>query len=152
MNLVPWSSRWHEADLVTLPRLFDQWFDDALPSPVHHHHPLRSGTWVPAVDLRETDRDIIVTVDLPGLDAKEVEVNVDEGRLEIKGERKQEKEVKDDGMRRMERYYGGFQRTIDLPADVDSGKVTAEFDKGVLKVTLPKVEARIPKRVKIDVK
>ena len=94
----------------------------------------------PKIDVKETDKGLEVTAELPGVDEKDIELELDEDVLTIKGEKKLEKEEKDEktGYHLMERSYGSFARSIRLPYPVKVEAVTAEFDKGVLKVTCPK--------------
>ncbi|MEW5423345.1 Hsp20/alpha crystallin family protein [Amorphus sp. 3PC139-8] len=106
----------------------------------------------PAVDVTEKDAAFEITVELPGLDEKDVDVSVANGVLTIKGEKKEEKEEKQKDYYLSERRYGSFQRSFPLPEGVDSDKIEAVFKKGLLSVTLPKTpEAQNNKR-KIDVK
>lgn len=95
---------------------------------------------VPTTDVTETDAEIVVTVELPGIDEKDVDVTVSEDRLTIKGEKKAEKEEKEKNYYMMERTYGAFQRSIVLPDEADSDKANATFENGVLTVTIPKTE------------
>ena len=92
----------------------------------------------PSVDVSETDEEVRVTADLPGMDEKDVQVILENDILTIKGEKKQEQEEKKQNYRMVERSYGEFQRVISLPASVDKEKIKATFKKGVLKVILPK--------------
>ncbi len=110
-----------------------------------------SGSWVPAVDIYETDDAIVLEAELPGMDEKDIEVRVEDNVLTIKGERKFEKEAKEENYYRMERYYGSFQRSFSLPSNVDVDKIKAEYKKGILKVTMPKKEETKPKQIKIEV-
>jgi len=106
----------------------------------------------PAVDVSETDKAYEITAELPGMDEKNVEVNVANGGLTIKGEKKEEKEEKKKDYCVSERRYGSFERYFNLPDSVDADKIEAAFKNGVLKVTLPKTaEAQKPAK-KIDVK
>ena len=109
-------------------------------------------TWIPRVDINETDKDIILDVELPGLDKKDIKIEVKDSTLTISGERKQEKETEDSGCRRVERRYGKFERTFGLPENVKTEKVSAEYKNGVLVLTLPKTEKAIPKQIDIAVK
>jgi len=110
---------------------------------------LKSGAWVPAVDIYETDQNIVLKAELPGVDPKDVEATVHEGTLYLKGERKYEKEVKEEHYHHIERAYGSFSRSFTLPASVDADKVQAEFKDGVLTLTLPKKEEAKAKKIKI---
>jgi HSP20 family protein len=92
----------------------------------------------PRIDIAETDKEVEVTVELPGLDEKDVDVTLADGVLTIKGEKKSERKEDGKGYQLSERSFGSFQRAVALPDGVDADKVTAEFTKGVLKVTAPK--------------
>jgi HSP20 family protein len=108
--------------------------------------------WWPSVDMSETKDSFIMKAELPGLDAKDVEVSISGDVLTIKGEKTKEEEEKDEHHYRAERYYGSFQRSFQLPVGVQADKVEAAFDKGVLKVTLPKVEEAKQKKIEVKVK
>jgi HSP20 family protein len=107
---------------------------------------------VPDIDVSETDGELEITAELPGIDEKDVDVSLDNGRLTIKGEKKAEKEEKQKDYHLMERSYGAFSRSIVLPFEVDADKVTADFSKGVLKITLPKPAEVKDKTRKIAIK
>ena len=106
-------------------------------------------TFSPRVDVSETDSEIVVSAELPGLDDEDIEVNLARGLLTISGEKKQEKEKKGRNYYRVERSYGSFQRSVALPAEVDTSKVDAVFKKGVLTVTLPKKGGKTHKRISV---
>lgn len=106
----------------------------------------------PSVDIKESDKDIRVSAELPGIDDKDIDVLLSKDSVTIKGEKKEEKEDKGKDYYRMERSYGSFSRTIPLPAEVDTDKVKAEFKKGLLTVTLPKTARAIKQTKKIPVK
>ena len=108
--------------------------------------------WLPSVDVSETKDNIVVKAELPGLEAKDVNVSISGDLLTIKGEKKKEEEEKDEHHYCVERYYGAFQRVFQLPTGVKADKVEATFDKGVLKVTIPKVEEAKKKEIEIKVK
>jgi HSP20 family protein len=108
--------------------------------------------WWPTVDMSETRDSFIVKAELPGLDAKDVEVSISGDVLTIKGEKQKEEEEKDEHHYRAERYYGSFQRSFQLPTSIKADKIEAAFDKGVLKVTLPKVEEAKKKKIEVKVK
>jgi HSP20 family protein len=120
-------------------------------SPTGERPSTEGATWAPAVDIYETGESLNVEAELPGIEPKDIEVSVDEGVLTIKGERKLEKEVKEENFHRIERAYGMFQRSVRLPQDVDPESVKASYDDGVLKVTVPKVEPKKPKSVPVEV-
>ena len=108
--------------------------------------------WSPSVDISETKDDFVVKAELPGLEAKDVNVSISGNVLTIKGEKKAEEEEKDEHYHRVERYSGSFQRAFQLPSGVKADKVEANFDKGVLKVTLPKVEEAKKKEIEVKIK
>lgn len=103
----------------------------------------------PRVDLTESDGSFEIQAELPGLDEKNVEVVVDNDMLTIKGEKSEERTEKEKNYHLTERRYGSFQRSFQLPGNVDAGKIKAHFEKGVLKISLPKTEASKPKKIAI---
>ncbi len=109
-------------------------------------------SWLPSVDISETKDNFVVQAELPGLEAKDVNVSISGDILTIKGEKKAEEEEKDEHYHRIERYSGSFQRVFQLPSGVKADKIEATFDKGVLKVTLPKVEEAKKKEIEVKVK
>ena len=107
---------------------------------------------VPAIDMSEDDKAYKISAELPGLDAKDVDVSVSGNMLVLKGEKRQEKEEKDKNYYFSERSYGSFQRAFELPASVDRDKVSADVSKGVLTITLPKTPDAQKQQKKIEVK
>ena len=105
----------------------------------------------PAVDLYEEKDDIVVKAELPGMEKDNIEVNLSGNRLTIKGEKKQEEEVKKEGYYRSERSYGSFVRTLELPREVQTDKVKAAFKNGILEIRLPKTEEAKKKETKVKV-
>lgn len=105
--------------------------------------------WAPAVDITEDEKEYLVTAELPEIKKEEVKVTVENGILTISGERKFEKEEKGKKYHRIERSYGSFQRSFDLPDDADPGKVDAKFSEGTLKVHVAKSEQSKPKQIEI---
>ncbi len=132
-GLMPWTgTRSMKSEL-------DRWFDrfaelkwDELPT---------LGDWAPSMDISETKDGLIVKVEVPGMDQKDIEISLQENLLTIKGEKKQEKEETDERYHRVERTYGTFTRSVRLPVAVDAGKVAATFKNGLLTVTLAKTPA-----------
>ena len=108
--------------------------------------------WTPRVDVHETDRESIVDIELPGIDKKDVKVELKDNLLTVSGERKHERKREDSEYSRVERHYGRFERTFGLPETVNAEKVSAEYKNGILVLTLPKTEKAIPKEISIDVK
>ncbi|MBI2876004.1 MAG: Hsp20/alpha crystallin family protein, partial [Candidatus Tectomicrobia bacterium] len=96
-------------------------------------------TWAPPVDIYETDKEVILKAELPGIDPQDFSVEVRDNTLILKGERKLEKEVKEENYHQIERYYGTFQRSFMLPSSVQQDQVKARYRDGILEITLPKV-------------
>ncbi|HXE14372.1 MAG TPA: Hsp20/alpha crystallin family protein [Bryobacteraceae bacterium] len=107
--------------------------------------------WTPSVDIVEHENDLVLKADLPEVDPKAVEIQIENGTLTLKGERKFEEEKNGRGYHRIERSYGTFVRAFSLPETVDPEHVKAEYKAGVLTVTLPKKEIAKPKSVKVEV-
>lgn len=127
-----WMQRWD--------RMFDSFFNRALGNwGTQPGWGNTLSTFTPAINVAESDRDYKVTVELPGMDEQDIELSLHRDHLTIKGEKKQEHEEKGNGFHRVERSYGSFQRMIPLPQEVDAEQVTANFQKGVLTITLPKL-------------
>jgi HSP20 family protein len=112
---------------------------------------LAAGSFVPAVDVYEDEHAIQLKFEVPGLDEKEIDIRLENNLLTVKGERKIEKETKEENYRRIERRFGTFTRSFTLPNTVSSESVKASYDKGVLTISLPKKEAAKPKQIKIEV-
>jgi HSP20 family protein len=110
-----------------------------------------SRPWAPAVDILETENELVLKADVPGIDQKDIDIQIENGTLTLKGERKFERDEKNKGFHRMERSYGAFVRYFTLPDTVDSEHVRAEYSNGVLSVTLPKKEIAKPRSIKVQV-
>lgn len=108
--------------------------------------------WTPRLDVSETDKDIEITADLPGMEKKDINVSLEDDLLTIKGERKQEKKESGKHYHSVERRYGSFYRSLRLPTEVQSAKINASFNDGVLKITLPKTKKAKKKVAQIEVK
>ena len=105
--------------------------------------------WSPAVDVSESDGELVVTAELPGMNRQDVHIDLTENVLTIRGEKKEETEREEKEMRVYERSYGSFRRSFTLSSPVDEAKVSAEFKDGVLKVTLPKLERAKGREIQI---
>src|ERR1700675_2960217 len=105
----------------------------------------------PPVDVYEDEHNVTLKIEVPGIDEKDIDVRIEDNTLTVHGERKIEKEEKEENYRRVERQYGSFTRTFNLPPTVDAEKVQADYDKGVLKITLPKKAEAKPKQIKVNV-
>jgi HSP20 family protein len=114
--------------------------------------PRTSRPWSPAVDIVETENELVLKADLPDVQLQDIDVRVENQTLSIKGERKFEKDFADKGYHRIERSYGSFMRSFAVPNSVDTEKVSADYKNGVLTIALPKKEAAKPKQVKVEVK
>lgn len=105
--------------------------------------------WIPPMDLVEADDEYVLRADLPGLDREDLEIEVKDNVLTVSGERRAEHEDRKEGYHRVERSFGRFSRSLDLPEGVDPSAVGADFDRGVLEVRIPKPEERQPTRIEI---
>src|SRR5216110_1250510 len=128
-------------------RLFDSFFG----RPTSAATVTGSRVWTPVVALDKTKDDLILNFELPGVRDKDVSLSITGDLLTVKGERQFRQELKDDHSYHIERAYGKFERTVQLPMPVQAGRVTATFRDGVLEVRLPKAEEVRPKEIKIDV-
>jgi HSP20 family protein len=106
-------------------------------------------SWTPAVDVYETDDALVIKAELPGVSKDDISVDVHEHTLTLRGQRKHETEVKDEQYHRVERSYGSFQRSFNLPSTIDDEKVQATFKDGVLELHLPRLESAKPRQIAI---
>ena len=147
-------TRWNPTtDAAKLSRRMERLFDEMLGNGIwrtSEEHSLR-GSWVPAINILEKDNEIIITADLPGLKAEDVEVTIEEGTLSIRGERKLEEASEGETYHRVERLYGSFERSFTLPNSIDVDAIAAHFSNGEMVLTLPKREESKPRSVKIKV-
>jgi HSP20 family protein len=127
-------------------RLFEDAFTRMLTEPQTNR------PWAPAVDIYETENELVLKADLPDVDLKDIDVRVENQTLTISGERKFEKNDSTKGYHRIERSYGTFVRSFSVPNTFDTETIAADFKNGVLSVTLPKKEAAKPRQVKVEVK
>jgi HSP20 family protein len=112
---------------------------------------LTSTAFAPPVDVYEDEHQVTLKIEVPGIDEKDIDVRIENNTLTVRGERKFEKEEKEENYRRVERQYGSFTRTFTLPSTVDQESVQADYDKGVLKVKLAKKQEAKPKQIKVNV-
>ena len=112
---------------------------------------LTTTNFAPPVDIYEDEHNITLKIEVPGIHEKDIDVRIENNTLTVHGERKIEKEEKEENFRRVERQYGGFTRSFTLPSSVDPGQVTAHYDKGVLKINLAKKAEAKPKQIKVNV-
>lgn len=163
-DLVPKFGRGHDRSLVRrgeyepfrdlqgeMNRLFDDFFDDfGLPARRSERN-LFPATFSPRVDVTETDKEVHVSAELPGMDEKNITVEMDDTAITVRGEKREEKEEKGKNWYTREQSYGAFHRVIPLPANVDGEKAKAKFKNGVLTITAPKREEDTVKRKSITV-
>lgn len=135
-----------------IDRMFDRAFGQEFSTGIKSKKGLMSDILKPSLDLSSTDKQYLVTVEIPGVDEKDIKLEIVKDALVISGEKKQEDETRNDSFYRMERSYGSFQRVLTLPDDADRDKVTAEFKKGVLTVTIPRTDQPKQEAQKIDIK
>ena len=140
-------SPWRPFEFDRIRREMDRLWDSFLEG-----KPMRrAGEWLPSIDVSETKSDLVIKAELPGMDPKDIDISMNNGFLTIKGEKKHEREEKDENYHLVERSYGSFTRSVRLPKEVQSDKITASFKNGVLRVTLPKSEEAKKKEIKIKV-
>ena len=120
-------------------------------SPEGPEEALTTTSFVPPVDTYEDEHNIVLKLEVPGIDEKDIHVHIDNNILTVHGERNIEKEEKEENYRRIERQYGSFTRSFTLPSSVDPGQVSAHYDKGVLKINLAKKAEAKPKQIKVNV-
>lgn len=147
MTLIRWDP-WK--DLIALQERMNRLLEESF-GRLRKEEGLVSGAWTPAVDIYETENSLVVTAEIPGVSEKDIDVRIENNQLIIKGERKFEKETKEENYHRIERIYGNFYRSFSLPSAVDHEKVKAEYKNGVLKIVLGKKEEIKPKQIKIEV-
>ena len=139
-------TRWEPArEMMTLREAMDRLFDDAYTHPFS----MRDGWSVPVVDMYQTDDEIVVKASLPGIKADEVQINITGDVLTLKGEVRHEEEKNDKAWHIREQRWGSFQRSVALPTNVVSDKAQAEFENGILTITLPKAEEVKPKTITV---
>lgn len=148
MSIIRWEPF---RDLVSTQDRFNQLFNETFSRAFGDQQEVSPRAWVPPVDIYETGDSVVLKAELPGINPDDVEIRVESGTLYLKGERKFEKEAKDENLRRVERSYGTFTRSFSLPNTVDSEKVNAEYKNGILTLSMPKREEAKPRSIKINV-
>ncbi|MCR4409391.1 MAG: Hsp20/alpha crystallin family protein [Candidatus Saccharicenans sp.] len=136
-------------DIMVLRDRMNRLFEDLVSSPKFEESDIIQSTWSPAVDIYETENELVLTAELPGVEEKDVEIKVEDNTLSLRGERKFEKETREENYHRIERAYGSFYRSFSLPNYVDQEKISAEYENGLLKVHMPKKPEVKPRKVKI---
>ena len=147
MQLVRWKPF---REFFAFPEHIDRLFEDSLARMEENLPSWWTVRW-PLVNIHDTDKEIVLEAELPGIDPKEVSLNIEDGKLSIEGERKHEKESKEKNYHCRELAYGKFSRSFSLPTSVDQEKIHASYEKGILKINLPKKEERKGKKMEIKV-
>src|SRR5947208_10390705 len=143
-------SRWDPfREFVTLQDRMNRLFRENQPD--GREEALSTSTFAPPVDVYEDDHNVVLTIEVPGIDEKDIDVRIENNTLTVHGERKLEKEEKEENYRRVERQYGSFTRSFTLPSTVDPEQVSAHYDKGILKIQLAKKAEAKPKQIKVNV-
>ncbi len=145
MNIVRWDPF---RDLVTLREKMNRVFEEAFTSRGEEKD-LMGSTWSPSVDIYEAENELVLTAELPGVDENDIEIKIEDNTLTLHGDRKFEKETKEENYHRIERSYGSFYRSFTLPRNIDQENIKAERENGILKISLPKKPELKPKKVKI---
>jgi HSP20 family protein len=144
-------TRWDPfREFSTLQDRLNRLFRDSY-GPESGNEALTTTNFAPAVDVYEDEHNVTLKIEIPGIDEKDVDVRIENNTLTVHGERKFEKEEKEENYRRVERQYGSFTRSFTLPTTVDFEQVQANYDKGVLKIKLPKKAEAKPKQIKVNV-
>src|SRR3981081_499579 len=138
-------------ELNTLQERMNRLFHESFNSSGGRDESLATSTFAPAVDVYEDEHSVTLKIEVPGIDEKDIDVRIENNTLVVHGERKIEKEEKEENYRRVERQYGSFTRTFTLPPTVETDNVSATYDKGVLKIKLAKKAEAKPKQIKVNV-
>jgi len=144
-------TRWDPfREFSTLQDRMNRLFRDSY-GPEGREENLNNTSFAPPVDVYEDEHSVNLKIEVPGVDEKDIDVRIENNVLTVHGERKFEREEKQENFRRVERQYGSFTRTFTLPTTVDAEKVSASYDKGILKIALPKNAEAKPKQIKVSV-
>src|SRR3989338_1663703 len=146
--------RWNPLDdILSLQRRMNKIFEDNfLGKKSSDDEELSLGLWSPAVDIYETESDIVLKAELPEIDQKDIHINIENNVLTLKGERKLEKETKEENYHRIERSYGSFSRSFNFPNAVEVEKIKAQYKDGVLKINMPKKAEKKTKKIDVEIK
>jgi HSP20 family protein len=135
-------------DIITLREKMNRLFEDAVTARGEEKDMI-SSTWIPSVDIYETENSLVLTAEVPGVDENNIEIKIEDNTLSLKGERNFEEETSEENYHRIERSYGSFYRSFTIPRNVDQEKIKAEHQSGVLRITMPKKPESKPKTVKV---
>jgi HSP20 family protein len=148
MALIRWDPL---REFPNLQNRMNRFYSDMRTRPAWAEEEMTQGSWIPPLDIYETGDAIVLKAELPGITKEDIQLEVKDNTLTLRGEKKFEKDVKEESYYRVERSYGMFQRSFTLPSTVQQDKVKAKFRDGVLEISLPKAEEAKPKQIKVDV-
>ena len=138
-------------EFVTIQDRMNRLFRDSYGNNEGREESLNNTSFAPPVDVYEDEHNVVLKIEVPGIDEKDIDVRIENNTMTVHGERKFEQEEKEENYRRVERQYGSFTRTFTLPQTVDQENVQADYDKGVLKIKLAKKAEAKPKQIKVNV-
>jgi HSP20 family protein len=145
-------TRWDPfRDLLGLQDRMNRLFEESVRNVRQGDEALSTSVWTPPVDIYETENEVIVKAELPEVNQKDIEIQVENNTLTLRGERKFDKELKQENFHRIERPYGTFARSFTLPMTIDQEKIKADYKDGILRVVMPKREEIKPKQIKVAV-
>jgi HSP20 family protein len=142
----------HWSDLARMDEIFDRWMSEWTPFRTFRFEPAFEVDWKPAIDVVDKKDHILVKADIPGVKKENIDISMTSDTLTLKGKMERNEEEKSESYYRSERVYGTFGRILRLPSDVDTGKVKATLENGILELKLPKMEEKKPSEIKIEVK
>ncbi len=144
MNIMRWTPFWDLVAREKMNCIFEEDFTSR-----GEEKDMAASTWTPSVDIHENESELVLSAEVPGIEDKDIEIEIENNTLSINGERKIEKETKEENYHRIERSYGSFSRSFTLPTNVNQDNIKAEYDNGVLRISLPKKPELKPKKVKV---
>ena len=148
MTLAKWEPL---KDLLTIQERMNRLFDDSMRTIRPGDESLSSAIWTPPVDIYETEGEVILKAELPEINQKDIEIQIENNTLTLRGERKFEKDDKKENYHRIERAYGSFVRSFTLPSSIDQDRIKADYRDGILKISMPKREETKPKQIKVAI-
>ena len=147
MDLIRWNP---VREMASLRERMNRLFDDSLFRSDRRSEEVDGGVWLPTVDMFEKDDRLVIKAELPGMDKKDIALDLKNGVLTLSGVRQHENEVKEENVYRREMSYGKFVRSFTLPADSDADQIKAEFNNGLLTIEIPKPEQHKPRQIKVN--
>ena len=138
-------------DLVTLQDRMNRLFDESVRGVRGGDEAMSTTAWSPAVDIYENESEVVMKVEVPEVNQKDIDIRIENNTLTLTGERRMDKDLKRENFHRIERVYGSFSRSFTLPVTIDQEKIKAEYKDGILRLALPKREETKPKQIKVAV-